>query len=62
MSALLIPFNEWNSAGNMAGRTLSFANVPMNLKVFLFGLPEPGAIGSSVFLLSPFLIYLRWVK
>jgi hypothetical protein len=62
LTSHMIPYAEWNSWGNITGPTLSLANVPTNLKFFLLGLPEPHGIGSSVFLLSPFLIYLWWIK
>jgi hypothetical protein len=59
-----IPFAEWETWGNIPGPALSLANIPTNLQVFLFGLPEFWGIGSSVFILSPFAIYLltlrRW--
>jgi hypothetical protein len=59
-----IPFAEWDTWGNIPGPALSLANIPTNLRVFLFGLPEFWGIGSSVFILSPFAIYLltlqRW--
>jgi hypothetical protein len=59
-----IPFAELATWGNIPGPALSLANIPTNLQVFLFGLPDFWGIGSSVFILSPFAIYLltlwRW--
>ena len=36
--------------------------MPNHLWTFLFGLPEIKAIGTSVFLVSPFLVYLASVR
>jgi hypothetical protein len=51
--------------GNIAGSLFSPANIPKNFLTFAFGLPDKQAVGTSVFLISPFLIYLclparRW--
>jgi hypothetical protein len=54
----------WNAPGNIAGPALSLAHIPINLKTLVFGFPSREAVGVSMFLMSPFLIYLlsgkRW--
>ena len=57
-----LPYAGWNVPGNIAGPAVSLANLPTNLWTFLFGLPEAAAIGSSVFLLSPFAVYLATLR
>src|SRR5581483_3401862 len=37
-------------------------NIPDHLRIFLFGLPRIDAVGTSVFLVSPFLVYLGAVR
>ena len=49
---------EMSLPGNNPGRLFSLANIPDHFRVFAFGLPEEGAIGCSVFLMSPFLVFL----
>jgi hypothetical protein len=56
------PFNTISFPGNIAGPAMSLANVPVNLKVFLSGLPDPQAVGTSALLVSPYLVYLWKVK
>jgi hypothetical protein len=49
--------------GNRSSQLLSLAHFWTNFKVFAFGLPEVRAVGTSAFLVSPFLVYLvrvRW--
>jgi hypothetical protein len=58
-----VPYSEWNVPGNIAGPALSWAHIPANLRTFLFGFPSYMGIGTSVLLVSPFLLYLvraRW--
>lgn len=62
INALGISFAALNIAGNIAGPALSLANIPTNLWVFLFGLPDRAAVGTSVLLLSPFAVYLAKVR
>jgi hypothetical protein len=57
-----VPYAEWNVPGNMAGPPLSFLHIPSHLWTFLFGLPSTNAIGNSVLLMSPFLVYLSWAR
>lgn len=57
-----IPYSVWNVPGNTVGPPLSFSNIPGHLWTFLFGLPSTQAIGTSVFLMSPFLVYLMSVR
>lgn len=58
----LKPYSDVEIPGNQSGPALSLAHIPANLSVFLFGLPEVRAIGASVFLVSPYLVYLTRVK
>ena len=57
---------DWNVPGNIAGPSFNLANVPTNFQTFAFGLPNRQTVGVSVFLMSPFLIYLlrgkRWER
>ena len=58
-----MPYASWNVPGNTAGSTFSFSYIPEHLWIFLFGLPTMSAVGTSVLLISPFLLYLfsvRW--
>ena len=58
-----MPYASWNVPGNTAGPALSFSYIPEHLWIFLFGLPSTDAVGTSVLLISPFLVYLfsvRW--
>lgn len=48
--------------GNAPGRLFSASNIPRNLWTFLFGLPEVRAVGTSVFIVSPYLVYLTRVR
>ena len=57
-----MPYAVWNVPGNTAGPLLSLANVPKHLWIFLFGLPSSNAVGTSVLLMSPFLISLLSVR
>lgn len=55
---------EWNTRGNMAGPLFALWHIPINLQTFLFGIPDREAVGTSVLLMSPWLVYLiggkRW--
>jgi uncharacterized membrane protein len=53
-----IPYSTWNVPGNIAGPVLSLSYVPKHLWIFLAGLPSYRSIGTSVLLISPFLVYL----
>jgi hypothetical protein len=53
-----VPYAVWEVPGNTAGPALSLSNIPGHLWIFLFGLPSTAAIGTSVLLISPFLLYL----
>jgi hypothetical protein len=58
-----VPYASWNVPGNSAGSTFSLSYIPEHLWIFLFGLPSTSAVGTSVLLISPFLVYLfsvRW--
>jgi hypothetical protein len=59
-----IPYSMWDVPGNKAGPLLSISNIPNHLWIFLAGLPSFRGIGTSVLLVSPFLVYLlklpRW--
>jgi hypothetical protein len=44
--------------GNIAGPLFSFSNIPVHFRTFAFGLPDRDAVGVSVFLMSPFLVYI----
>jgi hypothetical protein len=58
-----MPYASWNVPGNTAGPALSFSYIPEHLWIFLFGLPSTNGVGTSVLLISPFLVYLfsvRW--
>lgn len=58
------PYALWNVPGNTPGPPLDLRNIPSHLWIFLFGLPSINAIGTSVLLISPYLVYLcsirRW--
>ena len=56
---------EMSLPGNNPGPLFSLNNIPQHFIVFAFGLPEKNATGVSVFLVSPFLVFLlasgrRW--
>jgi hypothetical protein len=56
---------EVSLPGNNPGSLFSLSNILDHFIVFAFGLPDKTAIGTSVFLLSPFLVFLlapsrRW--
>jgi hypothetical protein len=56
---------EVSLPGNNPGPLFSLNNIPQHFIVFAFGLPEKNATGVSVFLVSPFLVFLlasarRW--
>lgn len=53
-----VPYSLWDVPGNTAGPALSLANIPKHLWIFLAGLPSYRSIGTSVLLVSPFLLYL----
>jgi hypothetical protein len=53
-----IPYSLWNVPGNTAGPALSLSNIPKHLWIFLAGFPSYRGIGTSVLLVSPFLVYL----
>jgi hypothetical protein len=59
-----VPYSIWDVPGNTAGPILSLSNIPNHLWIFLAGLPSFRGIGTSVLLVSPFLVYLfkvsRW--
>ena len=57
-----MPYASWNVPGNTAGPALSFSYIPEHLWIFLFGLPSTSAVGTSVLLISPFLVYLFLVR
>jgi hypothetical protein len=50
--------SDLNFPGNIAGPLFSLSNIPVHFRTFAFGLPARDAVGASVFLMSPFLIYL----
>jgi hypothetical protein len=50
--------SDLNFRGNIAGPLFSLSNIPVHFRTFAFGLPDRDAVGASVFLMSPFLIYL----
>jgi hypothetical protein len=50
-----LPYSALDIPGNRSGPTLALSNIPGNLWTMLFGLPDVRAIGSSVFLVSPYL-------
>jgi hypothetical protein len=52
----------WDRAGNIPGVLFSLANVPTNFAFFLFALPSARALGTSFFLMSPFLLYLASIR
>lgn len=52
------PYATWDVPGNNPGPALSLAHVTDHLRVFFFGLPSFNGIGTSVLLVSPFLVYL----
>jgi hypothetical protein len=52
------PYSMWNVPGNNAGPVVSLSNVPNHLRIFLFGLPSFSGIGTSILLVSPFLVFL----
>jgi hypothetical protein len=58
------PYALWNVPGNTPGPPLDLRNIPSHLWIFLFGLPSINAVGTSVLLISPYLVYLclvhRW--
>jgi len=56
------PYANWNVPGNTPGPPLSLRYIPNHLWIFLFGLPSTDAIGTSVLLMSPFLVYLLSVR
>jgi hypothetical protein len=64
MGGIGTTFQQFDTPGNIAGPALRLAYIPTNLKVFLFGLPERIGIGTSIFIMSPFAVYLltlrRW--
>src|SRR4030095_5072056 len=53
-----VPYAVWEVPGNTAGPALSLPNIPGHLWIFPCGLPSTAAIGTSVLLMSPFLLYL----
>jgi hypothetical protein len=58
-----VPYSMWDVPGNTAGPVVSFSNIPKHLWIFLTGLPSFKGIGTSIFIVSPFLVYLwkvRW--
>ena len=59
-----MPYALWNVPGNTPGPPLDLRNIPSHLWIFLFGLPSINAVGTSVLLISPYLVYLclvhRW--
>ena len=56
------PYALWNVPGNTPGPPLDLRNIPSHLWVFLFGLPSINAVGTSVLLISPYLVYLCSVR
>jgi len=56
------PYALWNVPGNTPGPPIHVRNIPDHLRIFLFGLPRIDAVGTSVFLVSPFLVYLGAVR
>lgn len=57
-----IAYTALDVPGNRPGSLFSLGSMPGNLSVFFFGLPEVRAVGTSVFIVSPYLIYLWRVK
>jgi len=56
------PYAFWNVPGNTPGPPLDLRNIPSHLWIFLFGLPSIRAVGTSVLLISPYLVYLFSVR
>jgi len=56
------PYALWNVPGNTPGPPLDLRNIPSHFWLFLFGLPNTNAVGTSVLLISPYLIYLCSVR
>jgi hypothetical protein len=57
-----VPYSQWDVPGNTAGPLVSLSNIPKHLWIFLAGLPGFQGIGTSIFIVSPFLIYLLEVR
>lgn len=55
------PYATWDVPGNTPGPPLSLRHIPKHLWIFLFGLPSTDAVGTSVLLVSPFLVYVGLV-
>ena len=55
------PYAAWNLPGNHAGPPFSLSYIPEHLRLFLFGLPTVNAVGTSVLLVSPYLLYVMSV-
>jgi hypothetical protein len=57
---------DWNVRGNIAGPLFALWHIPINLETFLLGLPDREHVGTSVLLMSPWLVYLiggrRWER
>jgi len=57
-----LAYSDVNAPGFHRGAVLSLFHIPRNLMVFAFGLPESRGVGTSVFLISPFFIYLASMR
>jgi 4-amino-4-deoxy-L-arabinose transferase-like glycosyltransferase len=55
------PYAAWNLPGNHAGPAFSLSYIPEHLRLFLVGLPTVNAVGTSVLLVSPYLLYVMSV-
>jgi hypothetical protein len=64
LNGMGLPYADWNVPGNRAAPPFSLSNIPSHLWIFLFGLPSSAGVGTSVLVLSPYLVYLcpvsRW--
>ncbi len=49
---------DWSTPGNLAGPLFALWHIPINAKTFFFGWPDVNHVGTSVLLMSPWLVYL----
>lgn len=53
-----LPYSQVNIAGNLGGSMFALWHIPINAQTLFFGLPSPHHVGVSLFLMSPWLVYL----